>query len=55
MQAIDVCDLQLGQLLFSYLVKAANVNAIHLAHRRVIADAKCSHATMPAEVMVILV
>jgi len=54
MHAIDVCNGYARKLLFRDPLEAADVDAVHLAHRRVVADAKDTHTAMSAEVVVVL-
>src|SRR5918995_332825 len=52
--AVYVRDWDLRELLVRDILEAANIHAIHLADRRVVADAKSAHAAMTAEEMKIL-
>src|SRR4051812_3018828 len=52
-QAIDVGDRQIRELLVGEL-EAAEIHAVHLADRRVVADAEGAHAAAAAEVMLVL-
>src|SRR5687768_1682952 len=52
--AVDVGDRNLRVLLVRDVLEAADVHAIHLADRRIVADAESAHAAMTAEVMKVL-
>src|SRR5205085_12694674 len=52
-QAVDVGNRHLGQRLVRDVLEAAEIHAVHLADRRVVAHAKGTHATAPAEVVLV--
>src|SRR3954453_11485845 len=52
-QAIDIGDRQLRELFVGEL-EAAEIYAVHLADRRVVADAEGAHAAAAAEVVLVL-
>src|SRR5215207_6018052 len=49
--AVHVSDRDLRELLVRDFLKAAKIDAVHLADRRVVADAESAHAAMTAEEM----
>src|SRR3970040_345764 len=53
-QPIDVGDGNLRQLFLRDAFQAAHVDTVHLADRRLVADAEGAHATTPAEEVLIL-
>ena len=54
MHAIDVRNGYARQFLFRDSFEATDIDAVHLAHRRLIADAKDANTAMPAEIVVVL-
>src|SRR5688500_6064170 len=54
MHAVDIADRNLRQLLFADPLEAADVDPVHLADRRVVADAERPHAAPPAEEVLVL-
>jgi hypothetical protein len=52
-QAIDVADRQIRELLLREL-EAAEIHAVHLADRRLVADAEGAYAAAATEVVLVL-
>jgi hypothetical protein len=51
---VNIRDWNLRQLFLGHSFKAANVDAVHPAHGRFIADAEWPHTAFPAEQVLVL-
>src|SRR5687768_18146851 len=53
-QAVDICDGDFRQLFFGDALQAADVDAVHSAHRRLVADTKGTDSTTLTKEVLIL-